>query len=195
MVVALKFVYCLLLLCAIVCYYSSKVAAARANSNRDTIRSNNKKNKLTTLPVDSLNVTALTWNLGEKSPTESDCSFLRSFRSSDVVVLGVQECEDIKPRRHEGRRSRKWRQLQQQGLGRAYECLAQHKIGGIQIAVYIKKKYRGIVEGIQVIDVACGVGNVLSNKGGIAVLVRANGKTVVFINAHMAAHQNKVSTV
>ena len=50
----------------------------------------------------SFNVTCLTWNMAELSPTEEDCSFMRSFRSSDMVVLGVQECEDIKPRRHEG---------------------------------------------------------------------------------------------
>ena len=51
----------------------------------------------------SFNVTCLTWNMAELSPTEEDCSFMKSFRSSDMVVLGVQECEDIKPRRHEGR--------------------------------------------------------------------------------------------
>lgn len=53
-------------------------------------------------PSASFNVTCLTWNMAELSPTEEDCSFMKSFRSSDMVVLGVQECEDIKPRRHEG---------------------------------------------------------------------------------------------
>ena len=44
----------------------------------------------------------------------------------------------------------------------------------------------------QVLDVACGVGNVLTNKGAICVLLRVRGKIVALINAHLAAHVGKV---
>ncbi len=64
---------------------------------------------------------------------------------------------------------------------------------GIQLAVYLKKSILHLVEGIQVIEVACGIGNILANKGGICVLLRIKGYTLALINAHLAAHQHKVS--
>jgi len=76
----------------------------------------------------------ITWNLAEKKPTEQDCLFLQQFRGDDFVVFGVQECENIKPRREEGHRSRAWRTYQKTALGKSYVCLAQHRMGGMQIA-------------------------------------------------------------
>ena len=106
--------------------------------------------------------------------------------------MGVQECENIKPRRNEGHRSKTWRKIQKSILGKQYDCLAQHKMGGLQIAVHVKRSIVKKIIGVQVLDVACGVGNVLTNKGAVCVLLRIKGKTLALINAHMAAHQGKV---
>lgn len=53
----------------------------------------------------NMTVACVTWNLQELTPSRSDCEFLLNFRSKDLVVLGVQECEALKPRRKEGSRS------------------------------------------------------------------------------------------
>ena len=55
-----------------------------------------------------------------------------------------------------------------------------------------KKKLIGIVKGIQVIEVACGVGTILANKGAVCIILRIKGKTIAFVNAHLAAHQTHV---
>lgn len=61
---------------------------------------------------DSIRVSVVTWNLAEVSPTAEDVGFLgRIAKGSDLVAVGVQEIENLKPRRHEGRRSREWRRL------------------------------------------------------------------------------------
>jgi hypothetical protein len=138
------------------------------------------------------NISVITWNLAEKSPIKKDCMFLKSYRKDDIVVLGVQECEDVRPRREEGHRSVNWKALQEASLGKNFTCLAQHRMGGLQIAVYAKKHVAGKVQGLQILDVACGVGNVLTNKGAVCVLLRMNGKTLALINAHLAAHVGKV---
>ena len=50
------------------------------------------------------NISVVTWNLAEKSPSARDCAFLKELQSeSDFVVVGVQELEDIRPRRTEGK--------------------------------------------------------------------------------------------
>ena len=101
------------------------------NSNDETNDKINTKNNL------NLTVSAMTWNLAEKkikvintttTPTTStntttnttkveDGNFIKNFKGSDIIVLGVQECENIKPRRNEGHRSTTWRKIQQSILG------------------------------------------------------------------------------
>jgi hypothetical protein len=142
--------------------------------------------------TNTLKIGALTWNLAEKSPKEQDCNFLKMFKENDIIVLGIQECEDIRPRRTEGHRSRKWRKLTTSVLGPEYECMAQHKMGGMQLSIYGNSRGRETVDGIQTIEVACGVGNVLTNKGAICMLLRIKDKTIALINAHLAAHHSKV---
>ena len=137
-------------------------------------------------------ISVITWNLAEKSPSKKDYSFLRNYRDDDIVVIGAQECEDVRPRREEGHRSKAWRALQTASLGKGFVCLAQHRMGGLQIGIYAKKNVASKIQGTQILDVACGVGNVLTNKGAICVLLRIKGMTLALINAHLAAHLGKV---
>ena len=56
-----------------------------------------------------VNVAVITWNLAESSPSENDLRFLKSpnlYGKSEIIVIGAQEVENIKPRRNEGSRSR-----------------------------------------------------------------------------------------
>lgn len=139
-----------------------------------------------------LNVSIVTWNWAEKAPTLADCKFIKDLcGSNDIIALGIQELEDIKPRRKEGSRSRAWKMIQQKTI-KSHKCIAQHKMGGLQLSIFARKNVSDLIEGYQVLDVACGVGNVLTNKGAICILLRLFSKTVAFINSHLAAHQSKV---
>jgi hypothetical protein len=71
--------------------------------------SENETNTSTSSP---LKIAVVTWNLAERSPSVEDCAFLQDLQECDLILLGVQEVEDIRPRREEGRRSRRWKQLQ-----------------------------------------------------------------------------------
>lgn len=78
--------------------------------------------------------------MGEKSPPMSDVAMLAGLGldSSDLTVLGVQEVENLKPRRHEGSRSREWRRLVLKTLGRTHALLSLTSLGGLQLAVLAK---------------------------------------------------------
>lgn len=154
------------------------------------VKSDLSKPPIKTTTPSNLTVGVITWNLAEKQLTEMD--FLKSFQTCDIVAIGVQECEDIRPRRKEGRRSRKLRALQRKMIGKDFKCIAQSKLGGIQLAVFARTNLSAVVQGVEIIEVACGVGNVLMNKGAICALLRMKGKTIALINSHLAAHQNKV---
>jgi len=155
---------------------------------------------------DCLTCSVVTWNLAESPPSEKEASFFRKFRKidgtgSDLVMIGAQECEEIKPRRAEGHRSRHIRRLGVQMLGKDYVPLAIHSLGGIQMALYCHRDVLGDVEMIDIADVTCGVGNVFHNKGAIGAYLKMryhaeSGVTkcsrMLFITAHLAAHVKNV---
>lgn len=156
----------------------------------------------------------VTWNLGEAAPSEKEASFIRKFRTinsslharkrgSDLVMIGAQECEDIKPRRSEGHRSRHLRRLGIQMLGEQYVPIAMHSLGGIQMALYCRRDKLGDVEMVNIADVTCGVGNVFHNKGAIGVYLkmkhRGSGSEgaikssrILLVTGHLAAHVKNV---
>jgi len=174
-----------------------------------------------------ITVSVSTWNLAELAPLEDEASFIRRFRNtvlsssrsdrenrktntgSDIVLISGQECENVKPRRSEGHRSREFRRLMIKHLGKAYVPLAIHSFGGIQFGLFCKRSILGEVEAVRIADVACGIGNVFHNKGGIAAFLkmkarkntnkatdtsksRAKSVRMLFVTAHLAAHVKNV---
>lgn len=160
---------------------------------------------------DDLLVSVVTWNLAEDSPSEEDATFLKRFRKgidkqnggSDLVLVSGQECENIKPRRTEGSRSREFRRLMISMLGKDYVPIALHLLGGIQFGLFCKRSILGEIEQASIADVTCGIGNVFHNKGAIGCFVqmkarmplkkevtdsRAKSIKMLFVTAHMAAH-------
>ena len=157
-----------------------------------------------------ITVSVVTWNLAEDSPSEEDAAFIRRFRTSggsrqkgsDIVLISGQECENIKPRRTEGHRSREFRRLMIKMLGKQYVPIAMHSLGGIQFGLFCKRTILRDLEHVSVGDVTCGIGNVFHNKGAIAAFVQLKARSVngtlptnrsrslrmLFVTAHMAAH-------
>jgi hypothetical protein len=154
------------------------------------------------LPQTLYKIGIATWNLAEISVSLEDCVFLTDFeiKICYIIVLGFQECEHIRPRREEGSRSKKLKRLIEKTLSCAspssYEILAVRKMGGMQLYCLVNKRAKELFSGVQFVEVPCGIGNVLSNKGGICLLLRSiNNKTLAFISAHLAAHPHKVLPV
>ena len=155
---------------------------------------------------DCLTISVVTWNLAEASFSEKEASFFKKFRKgdskigSDLVLIGAQECEDIKPRRAEGHRSRHLRRVGIQMLGKDYVPLAIHSLGGIQMALYCHRDVLGDVEMVNIADVTCGVGNVFHNKGAIGVYIKmkrqnngvSKSSRMLFATGHLAAHVKNV---
>lgn len=142
---------------------------------------------------DPLKIGVVTWNMAERSPSQSDCNFLHNYDDCDIVALGLQECEDIRPRRREGRRLRKWRQLRDGVYRNDFQCVREVKLGGLHLSLLIKKSKLRVLKRAKAFSIPCGVGNILANKGAVGVILRLNNKkTIAFVNAHLAAHQEMV---
>ena len=110
-----------------------------------------------------MHISVVTWNLAEESPEEESAAFIKRFRKfgvdkkgSDFVLISGQECENIKPRRTEGRRSREYRRLMIHMLGKNYVPIAMHMLGGIQFGLFCRRDILHELELCKVADVTCG---------------------------------------
>ncbi|KAI2501116.1 hypothetical protein MHU86_13339 [Fragilaria crotonensis] len=170
-----------------------------------------------------ITVSIVSWNLAEQVVPENDAAFIRKFRStprchkdgedgSDIVLISSQECENIKPRRSEGHRSRELRRLMIKMLGKNYVPLAIHSLGGIQFGLFCKRSILSDIEFVSIADVTCGIGNVFHNKGAIGAFLQMKSRNssrsksgdvkirtaksvkMLFVTAHLAAHVKNVDS-
>ncbi|CAM9318055.1 unnamed protein product, partial [Laminaria digitata] len=150
-------------------------------------------NDIDTNNDNAVEVCVVTWNLAEATPSKKDLEFLkRAAAGSGLVAVGVQEIENLKPRRNEGGRTREWRRLLIQTLGRDFVRVGHHAMGAVQLTLFARREIFDRVKVVKLTEVVCGVGNVLQNKGGIGAYVRVDRTTFLFVAAHLAAHQGKL---
>lgn len=139
------------------------------------------------------NISIVTWNLNEKTPNSTDLDFITTLgEKSNAVVIGIQECENIKFRSKEGSRSRAWAILQKAALGPQFELICRHKVGGTQIAFFARSEFADCIEGVEAFDVICGVGNIVANKGAACIVIKFPTQSLGLISAHLTAQVNKV---
>ena len=103
---------------------------------------------------------------------------------ADIYVVGVQE----------GPMNADALQLGvQRALGRDY-CKVGGKFSGpIQIVVFVRMPLTWYISCVEVDSIATKMGGMMRTKGGVGVSFLFDGIRVLFINSHLAAHQDKVS--
>jgi len=148
-------------------------------------------------------VACVTWNLAATSPSSKDAKFLERLRRHDLVCVCVQELEDLKPRRQPGHRSEAWTALLAEKFpAKTHSIVADQSAGPVRLTILQKRKSKLVkVEACTCGDVACGIGNVLRNKGCAAAFldlkVRYDKMTgsakLLVISAHLAAHAHKAA--
>ncbi|KAI0636171.1 hypothetical protein C8Q77DRAFT_1155884 [Trametes polyzona] len=74
-----------------------------------------------------------------------------------------------------------------------YELLTKERMMGLYLAVFIHREAKPLVQGTSKSAVTTGlIGGRVGNKGGVGVSVKLAGTTLLFINAHLAAHEGRV---
>uniref|UniRef100_A0A061S2I7 Phosphatidylinositol-bisphosphatase n=1 Tax=Tetraselmis sp. GSL018 TaxID=582737 RepID=A0A061S2I7_9CHLO len=137
-----------------------------------------------------LRVQFITWNLNRVGCTVEDLQrhLLRvDSEPADLYVIGTQEVGSTV----------QWHERLQEafglrrGPGAGFRLVATKSLWDIHISLY---RQSGIsVDSVAVSSVATGIGNMLGNKGAVAVAARvANGLRCLFINAHFTAHDGKL---
>ncbi|KAH9848408.1 DNase I-like protein [Lenzites betulinus] len=74
-----------------------------------------------------------------------------------------------------------------------YELLVKERMMGLYLAVFVHREAKPLVQGTSRSAVTTGlIGGRVGNKGGVGVSINLAGTTLLFINAHLAAHEGRV---
>ncbi|KAI0366340.1 hypothetical protein BV20DRAFT_972066 [Pilatotrama ljubarskyi] len=74
-----------------------------------------------------------------------------------------------------------------------YELLVKERMMGLYLAVFIHREAKPLVRGTSKSAVTAGlIGGRVGNKGGVGISVNLAGTTLLFINAHLAAHEGRL---
>ena len=159
-----------------------------------------------------LRVCCVTWNMNEKLPrADDDVGDLFSTHPSGLsgVLAGrkgdgggpplpeselayfdlIAVCVQEGPVNQE-----KWERRVQASLGgeSRYALLASSGLGGIYLSVFCRAGDEDKFSEVETDTVACGVGNVMHNKGAAGVRLMTGNERYLFVSSHFAAHQHKV---
>jgi len=147
-----------------------------------------------------LTIRACSWNLnGGDVDDQEDLSRWLGGGLADVLVVGVQELIELKPRSVLHRRSgnRSGRAAFEERIEGAISRQGSHKkvcsygVVGLAIFVYVREDLVPLVGGLQMEAVKTGFGGALGNKGAVCARIRIGGLIACFVNVHLAAGTGK----
>ena len=89
--------------------------------------------------------------------------------------------------------SKMWEARIERTLEQRYQLVSSRTLVGVALCVYVKRNLVQFVREVQDDKVGVGIMGVGGNKGAVAARLRVYDSTLCFVNAHLAAHQTKVS--
>lgn len=144
-------------------------------------------------------VRSVTWNLQGQTPAETK-EVLREkllpYERYHIVHIGTQECERSIAKSVLNQSKAKWTALLKEVLGPQYAPLVSHTLQATHAIVFIHKGVLPFVRNMRSAAVATGIGTGdarFGNKGGIGIALNVGSTRLLFITAHLTAHQKNAN--
>jgi len=142
------------------------------------------------------NALVVTWNVGNEAPPDTLKILQDRSHEFELIVIGVQECEYVTENDPETNDKvscdNAWTKTIIKSVGDDYCIVTHQRLGEMKLTLLAKKQERTRLTRFQTGSVACGVGNVMANKGALGVAFHWDDTSICFINCHLAAHQGMV---
>lgn len=85
--------------------------------------------------------------------------------------------------------AKKFSKCVQRALGSDYLLVAKHHLMEIKLLLFVNKKHEHRIGKTESTSEATGIGNVVGNKGAVAVKLVVNDTSFCFVSSHLAAHE------
>ncbi|KAJ3327554.1 inositol polyphosphate 5-phosphatase, partial [Gonapodya sp. JEL0774] len=111
-----------------------------------------------------------------------------------IISLATQECSLPLEKAVLFPDKSDWEERLRIELGSSYHMIQSVTMAGLHLVVFVHQNCAGRVheESIRTVKVACGIGNVIGNKGAVAVSFQFGNRTFLFVGAHLCAGRKHV---
>lgn len=132
------------------------------------------------------------WNLHGKRGDGDMEAWLSTKSRHHIYVVGTCECEQTIAKSMLCSNKERWEHTVRDHLGEEYFLVGHHTMSAIHIMVFIHRYLWRYCWNIRTAQVKTGFSNMLGNKGGSQVGFSLGHTSLLFINAHLAAHAKKM---
>ncbi|GFR45016.1 hypothetical protein Agub_g6327 [Astrephomene gubernaculifera] len=172
-------------------FFTSRTAAASSDGNAASASASAPLDLSHAESVD-IRIHCITFNMGGTTPPAAalpDTLFTGSCLAPDsaadapeLYVVATQESGSLS----------EWEAAVGAHLGRRYCRVAAESLMAIHILLFAVRPLAAHIREVRTSSVATGVGNVLGNKGGVAITFKLAGAQVLLVGSHFAAHDQHV---
>ena len=110
-----------------------------------------------------------------------------------IYVFSTQECMRSIQTSLIYSSKKTWELKIQEHLGKDYCVISAGTIGGTHLIAFCHVGIYHLISKIQMKTVSTGIGNIIGNKGAVAISFYLGGTSLLFIGCHLASGQNAVS--
>jgi Endonuclease/Exonuclease/phosphatase family 2/RhoGAP domain len=164
-----------------------------SDANEEDTEDDGVQPELEELPPLVASVFVGTWNMmGQPMPDDVELDDFIPPNKHDIYAIGAQECERSIAKSVVIKSKGQWEQRLIDHLGEDFVLLRAHILGAIYLGVFVRKSIMKLVSGVQSGAVACGLANIVNNKGGVGVSFLVGDTSFLFVTAHFTAHIENV---
>ena len=150
-----------------------------------------------------LRVRVVTWNQQAKevkiSPQILTKKLFNGKDNAHIVAIGTEECENTIAKSIVNTSKQKWVAVCKECLGENFSLVRSHTLQATNLLVFIRKALLPLLSSLSSCAISTGFSAkknasqsmTLGNKGGIGISFNVGSTSFIFLNAHLAAHQNK----
>lgn len=140
----------------------------------------------------SLRVYLTIWNLhGQQAPADLS-GLVPTQPAHHIYVIGTAECMRSAEKSFIWTSKVKWEAQVRDHLGEDYMMTGSNNMSAIHVMVFIHRYLWKYCWDYQSAQIATGFANYIGNKGSTQVCFGLGHTTLLFMNAHLAAHQSKM---
>jgi len=141
---------------------------------------------------EALRVWCGVWNLHGKHAPADLTLWMTMKPRHHIYVVGTCECERSIEKSMIWASKANWERQVQNYLGEEFKMIGAENMGAIHLMVFVHKYLWRYCWDIKTGQVPTGFANFIGNKGGTQVAVGIGNTSLLFVNAHLAAHANKM---
>lgn len=132
------------------------------------------------------------WNLhGKRAPSDLH-AWVPTNTRHHIYAIGTCECERSIEKSLIWSSKARWERQMQDYFGEDYKMIGSHTMSAVHVMIFLHRTLWRFCSEVETCHVATGFANCIGNKGSTQVAFRLGNTRLLFMNAHLAAHQGQM---